>query len=145
MSPSVSFIITAYNEETRIRDKLENSMALDYPRERLELIVASDCSTDETDTIVQSFESRGVRLVRAAQRNGKEAAQKLAVEAAAGDILIFSDVATILPSNAISNIVKNFADPTVGCVSSVDKIIDACRKGQRRRSLRQIRDASARS
>jgi cellulose synthase/poly-beta-1,6-N-acetylglucosamine synthase-like glycosyltransferase len=128
VTPSVSLIITAHNEEARIREKLENTLALDYPRERLEIIAASDGSTDETDTIVQSHESRGVRLVRAAQRNGKEAAQKLAVQAASGEVLIFSDVATILESNAIRNIVKNFADPTVGCVSSVDKIIDAAGK-----------------
>ena len=128
VTPSVSFIVTAHNEEARIREKLENTMALDYPRNRLEIIVASDCSTDETDAIVQSYESRGVRLVRAAQRNGKEAAQKLAVQAASGEILIFSDVATILQPDAVRNIVKNFADPTVGCVSSVDKIIDAAGK-----------------
>ena len=125
ISPTVSLIITAYNEEIRIREKIENSLALDYPRDRLELIVASDCSTDQTDGIVQSFRTHDVRLVRAAQRHGKEAAQKLGVEAASGEILVFSDVATILPPNAISNIVKNFYDPTVGCVSSVDKIIDA--------------------
>jgi glycosyltransferase involved in cell wall biosynthesis len=125
VTPSVSFIITAHNEETRIREKLENTMALDYPRNRLEIIVASDGSTDATDAIVRSYESRGVRLVRAPQRNGKEAAQKLAVQETSGEIIIFSDVATILQSNAIRNIVKNFADPTVGCVSSVDKIIDA--------------------
>jgi len=125
VTPYVSFIVTAHNEAARMREKLENTIALEYPRTRLEIIVASDCSTDGTDAIVQSYESRGVRLVRAAQRNGKEAAQKLVVQAASGEILIFSDVATILESNTIRNIVKNFADPTVGCVSSVDKIIDA--------------------
>jgi len=128
VTPSVSFIVTAHNEEARIREKLENTLALDYPREQLEIIAASDGSTDATDAIVQSYESRGVRLVRATQRNGKEAAQTLAVQAASGEILIFSDVATILESNAIRNIAKNFADPTVGCVSSVDKIIDAAGK-----------------
>jgi cellulose synthase/poly-beta-1,6-N-acetylglucosamine synthase-like glycosyltransferase len=108
-----------------MREKLENTLELEYPRDQLEIIVASDCSTDQTDAIVTSYESRGVRLVRAPQRNGKEAAQKLAVQASSGEILVFSDVATILSANAIRNIVKNFADPTVGCVSSVDKIIDA--------------------
>jgi glycosyltransferase involved in cell wall biosynthesis len=125
ITPTVSFIITAYNEENRIREKIENTLALDYPRDRLELIVASDCSTDQTDRIVHFFRPQGVRLIRAAQRLGKEAAQKLGVEAAGGEILVFSDVATILPPDAISKIVKNFYDPTVGCVSSVDKIIDA--------------------
>ena len=65
-------------------------MGLDYPRNQLDIIVASDCSTDETDAIVQSYESTGVRLIRSPQRNGKEAAQKLAVQAASGEILIFS-------------------------------------------------------
>ena len=125
ISPTVSLIVTAYNEENRIREKLENSLALDYPRDRFELIVASDCSTDHTDKIVQSFQPQGVRLIRAAHRHGKEAAQKLGVEAAGGEILVFSDVATILLPNAISHIVKNFCDPSVGCVSSVDKVIDA--------------------
>jgi hypothetical protein len=63
-------------------------------------------------------------LVRVSERKGKEAAQKLAVEVAGGEILVFSDVATILPENAVRNIVKNFHDETVGCVSSVDRFID---------------------
>lgn len=124
VTPAVSLIITAHNEEYRIAEKLENSLALEYPVGLLELVVASDCSSDGTDAIVRSFENRGVRLVRATQRNGKEAAQKLAVQGTSGEILVFSDVSTILRPNAIANIVRNFADPTVGCVSSVDKLVD---------------------
>jgi len=127
-SPSVSFIITAHNEEARIRGKLENTLALEYPRERLEIVVASDCSTDETDAIVRSYGSRGITLVRALERHGKEAAQKLAVEATSGEILVFSDVATILEPNALRTVVGNFTDPTVGCVSSVDQVIDGAGK-----------------
>jgi glycosyltransferase involved in cell wall biosynthesis len=122
--PDVSLIIAAYNEEKRIKDKLENSLEQDYPKDKLKIIVASDCSADSTDEIVRSFETSGVRLVRATERKGKENAQKLAVSVASGDILVFSDVATILNRDAISNIVKNFNDPTVGCVSSMDKFID---------------------
>ena len=122
--PPVTFIITAYNEEKRITEKLENTLKLAYPRSSLEVFVASDCSSDRTDEIVKSYTDRGIRLVRATARKGKEAAQKLAVEAASGEILIFSDVATILPENAVSNIVRNFHDPTVGCVSSVDRFLD---------------------
>jgi cellulose synthase/poly-beta-1,6-N-acetylglucosamine synthase-like glycosyltransferase len=124
VTPPVSFIITAYNEEQRIADKLENTLKLAYPRGRIEILVASDCSSDRTDEIVASFGERGVRLVRAPARKGKEAAQKLAVEAATGDVLVFSDVATILPEQAVENIVKSFHDPSVGCVSSVDRFID---------------------
>ncbi len=124
VSPSVTFIITAYNEEKRIAEKLENTLKLVYPRSKLEILVASDCSSDKTDEIVKSYGDRGIQLVRASVRKGKEAAQKLAVEVANGEIFVFSDVATILPELAVSNIVKNFHDPTVGCVSSVDRFVD---------------------
>ena len=125
ITPTVSFIITAYNEEKRIVEKIENTLKQDYPREKLEIIVASDCSSDRTDEIVKSYQARGLRLVRAPERKGKENAQKLAVDATSGDILIFSDSATILMPDGISKIVRNFNDPTVGCVSSVDKFIDS--------------------
>jgi len=124
IKPSVSCIITAYNEEKRIREKIENTLRQDFPRKSLEIIVASDCSTDKTDEFVEAYQSQGVTLVRAPERKGKENAQKYAVEISSGDVLIFSDTATMLPPNAITNIVKNFHDPTVGCVSSVDKFID---------------------
>ncbi len=129
---SVSFVITAYNEEKRIAEKLDNTLKLAYPTERLEVLVASDCSSDGTDEIVRSYGPRGVRLVRAPQRKGKEAAQKLAVHEAVGEILVFSDVATILPEEAVRNIVRNFHDASVGCVSSVDRFIDqnGCPSGE---------------
>jgi hypothetical protein len=118
----VTFVISAYNEEQRLRAKIENTLAQDYPPAQFEVIVASDCSTDATDAIAGQYDR--VRLVRACERRGKEAAQKLALEAASGEVIIFSDVATALPSVAVSNIVANFADPTVGCVSSVDRFVD---------------------
>lgn len=125
ISPTVTLIITAYNEEARIVEKLDNTVKLTYPRDRLEIIVASDCSSDRTDALVKGYASQGVTLIRSPQRKGKEAAQRLAVQASTGEILIFSDVATILPENAIINIVKSFADPTVGCVSSEDRYVSA--------------------
>lgn len=122
--PNVSFIITAYNEEKRIQEKIEDTLKQDYPKDRIEIIIASDCSDDHTDEIVKSYESQGVRLVRATERLGKEATQKLAIDTAKGEILVFSDVATMLSSNGVKNIVRNFNDPTVGCVSSVDRFVD---------------------
>ena len=122
--PRVTFIITAYNEERRIAAKLENALLQDYPPAQLEILVASDCSNDRTDEIVGNFRDRGVRLVRAPERKGKEAAQKHAVQDAKGEILVFSDVATVLEPNALANIVENFADPTVGCVSSEDRFLE---------------------
>lgn len=121
---NVSFIITAYNEEKRIREKIEDTLKQDYPKDRIEIIIASDCSDDRTDKIVKSYESQGVRLVSATERLGKEATQKLAIDTAKGEILVFSDVATMLSSNGVKNIVRNFNDPTVGCVSSVDRFVD---------------------
>jgi cellulose synthase/poly-beta-1,6-N-acetylglucosamine synthase-like glycosyltransferase len=123
-TPTVSFIVTAHNEASRIAGKIQNMLAQDYPAPRLELLVASDCSSDGTDAIVASHAPR-VRLVRAPERRGKEAAQRLAVDASAGEILVFSDVATALAPDGIRSIVRSFADPTVGCVSSIDRFLDA--------------------
>jgi glycosyltransferase involved in cell wall biosynthesis len=124
VTPFVSFVIVAYNEEARIVEKLENTLKLSYPDDLLEIIVGSDCSTDGTDDLVKSYERSGIILVRSSERRGKEFAQKLAVESAHGEILVFSDVATILREDAIKNIVKNFYDPSVGCVSSEDRFIE---------------------
>lgn len=121
ITPNVSFIITAYNEEKRIKDKIENTLKQDYPEEKLEILVASDCSTDKTDEIVKLYQFQGVKLIRSPERRGKENAQKYAVEKASGEILVFSDVATILQPDGVSKIVRNFNDPTIGCVSSVDR------------------------
>jgi glycosyltransferase involved in cell wall biosynthesis len=123
VTPPVTFIITAYNEEQRLRAKIENTLAQDYPASRFEVIVASDCSTDRTDAIAREYAR--VRLVRANERRGKEAAQQRALETASGDVIVFSDVATALAPGAVSSIVANFADPAVGCVSSVDRLVDA--------------------
>jgi len=121
--PSVSLIITACNEERRIGDKLENTIALDYPREKLQVMVASDGSTDKTARIAESYASHGVELLDFRERRGKESAQKDAVLHATGDIIVFSDVATRIAPDGLREIVSNFADPTVGCVSSVDRIV----------------------
>lgn len=119
--PRVSLIITAYNEEARLPAKLANSLAIDYPGDRLEILVASDCSTDRTDEIARSHP--GVRLVRVDERKGKEHAQKRAIKASGGEILVFTDVATRLDGDALRILVRNFADPGVGAVSSEDRMI----------------------
>jgi len=121
---AVSLIITAHNEEQRIRAKIANALAQTTGREPLEIIVASDCSTDRTDEIVRSFAGSGVCLVRTEERRGKEHAQRRAVEASQGSLLVFSDVGTMLPPDGVQQILKSFADPSVGCVSSVDRLID---------------------
>ena len=117
IAPLVSIIITAHNEERDLETKLENTLALDYPEERLEIIVASDCSSDRTDEIVEGFANRGVRLFRQTKRLGKTAAQNAAVEHATGEIILFSDATSNYQPDAVGKIVRPFADPTVGCVS----------------------------
>ena len=124
ITPRVSFVIAAHNEEQRIAEKIDNTLGQEYPADAMEIIVASDCSTDRTDDIVRSY-GRRVLLVRTRERRGKEAAQQLAVRTAVGKILVFSDCATALAPNAVATIVTNFADPTVGCVSSIDRLVDA--------------------
>ena len=121
--PVLSLIITVHNEETRIREKLDNTLKIDYPSDLLEIIVASDFSADETDNIVESYVEKGVRLVRADERKGKEYAQLCAIRASKGEILVFSDVATQIPVDALRLLAARFADPQVGALSSEDQFI----------------------
>ena len=121
--PHATLIITASNEERRIRDKLENTLTLDYPGEKLQVLVASDGSTDGTNEIVRSYANHGIDLLAFPERRGKESAQKDAVLQATGDVIIFSDVATRIDPNGLREIIANFADPSVGCVSSADRVI----------------------
>lgn len=115
--PKLSLIIAAYNEEKNIRKKLINSISLEYPKNKLEIIVASDCSTDKTDNIVKEFERHGVVLARLPERRGKTAAQNSAVQLATGDILVFSDAPTIYREDCLLKLVRNFNDNAVGCVT----------------------------
>lgn len=124
IEPTVSLVITAYNEERDIKKKIENTLTLDYPREKLEIIVASDCSDDMTDQIVADFSHQGVKLVRQDHRGGKTAAQNLAVEQARGEIVHFSDATSVYEADAIREIVANFADPSVGCVAGKLHYVD---------------------
>jgi len=117
ITPPVSLIIAAFNEEKAIAAKLENSLALDYPHDRLEILVASDASTDRTDDLVRAFESRGVRLLRFEGGLGKSAMLNAAAANAAGDILCFSDATGMWSAESVRAMAAHFADPRVGCVS----------------------------
>ena len=116
-TPSVSVIIAAYNEERDLATKLENTLALDYPKDQLEIIVTSDCSSDRTDEIAKSFASRGVRLHRQTERHGKTAAQNAAVNIARGEIIIFSDATTHYQPDIVRLLTPAFADQSVGCAT----------------------------
>ena len=121
--PSITLIITAHNEIARIVEKLDGCLMIDYPADKLEIIVASDCSNDGTDEIVMSYVDKGVKLVKADQRLGKEYAQSLAIDKAQGDILVFSDVATHIDVHGLMQLAEEFEDSTVGAISSEDKFI----------------------
>ena len=114
--PSVSIVISAYNEADAISEKLDNILSLDYPREKLEVVIASDGSTDGTDSIVARYKDRGVKLLTL-PHNGKSAALNAAVAVSTGEILVFSDANSIYKSNAIQELVRPFADPKVGGVA----------------------------
>jgi cellulose synthase/poly-beta-1,6-N-acetylglucosamine synthase-like glycosyltransferase len=117
IQPRVSLIIAARNEERDIASKLENALALDYPKDLLQIIVASDCSDDWTDGIVRGFAGRGVILSRQNAREGKTRAQQRAALISNGDILVFSDATTRLGPDALRKLLRAFADPSVGCVA----------------------------
>lgn len=117
IAPKLSVIIAAYNEERDIARKLEETLALDYPPDKLEIVVASDCSSDSTDEIVRRYAKRGVILHRRPERRGKTSAQNHAVGVASGDILVFSDATTYYEPQALRKIVRSFADPQVGAVT----------------------------
>ena len=116
--PAVTVIISAYNEEKVIRQKLETTLALDYPAEKLEVIVASDSSTDRTHEIVGALAPRGVRLIVLPERAGKTAAQNLAAAAASGEVLIFTDATTTLNRDSVRRLCACFADARVGCAGA---------------------------
>jgi len=122
--PTVTIIITAYNEARDLAAKLENTLALDYPRELLEIIVASDCSSDRTDEIAQEFSGGGVRLHRQSERLGKTAAQNAAVEKAKGEIILFSDATSLYQPDAVRAMMPSFADDKVGCVAGRLEYVD---------------------
>ena len=115
--PTVSLIIAAYNEEGVIGEKIENSLKLDYPKDKLEIIVFSDASTDRTDEIVKSYANRGVKLLRIEGRKGKTYCQNEAAKIAQGEILIFSDADVICDPKVVKKLVSHFSDSKVGCVS----------------------------
>lgn len=121
ITPSVSIIVTVHNEEKNIRKKIENTISLNYPRDKLDIIVASDCSTDNTDRIVSEYNSDGVKLVRLSIREGKTEAQNKAILQAKGDVVIFTDASTTIEKDSLLFLVRGFSDSTVGCVTSEDR------------------------
>ena len=120
--PQVSLIVAAFDEEAVIAAKVANALALDYPRERLELIVASDGSGDRT---VERARAAGADLVLDLPRGGKVAAQNAAAERASGEILAFSDANSEWRPDAMRHLIEPFADPEVGYACGQVRFVDS--------------------
>lgn len=116
ITPGLSMVIAAYNEAETIRQKLDNIFSLDYPSDKLEVIIASDGSTDGTDEIIRGYAQDRVILL-SLPRTGKNAALTQAAQAASGDILVFSDANSMYAPGALRALVRPFADPSVGGVA----------------------------
>lgn len=122
--PFVTVIVTVHDGASGIRRKLDNLFEQDYPRDRLDIVVADDASGDGTNRIVESdYVPLGVRLVRLEARGGKESAQREAVAKSRGEVLVFTDVGTRIDRAGVAAIVRPFVDPGVGAVSSVDRVV----------------------
>jgi lipopolysaccharide/colanic/teichoic acid biosynthesis glycosyltransferase len=111
--PTVSVLIPAHNEASRMAKKLQNTLALAYPRNRVEVLLASDGSEDDTAEIARGFESAGVRVFELSERGGKLAALKYLLAQARGELVLFTDVGVDLPANTIAELASEFADPEV--------------------------------
>lgn len=117
IEPFVSVVIAAHNEEKNIKGRIENLLEQDYPKEKLEIIVVSDGSTDGTNEVVREFRPDGIKLLNYNGRKGKPYALNLGVREAKGEIIVFTDARQRFEKNAIKELVANFNDSKVGCVT----------------------------
>ncbi|HVP36427.1 MAG TPA: glycosyltransferase family 2 protein [Terriglobales bacterium] len=121
--PEAALLIPVFNGEKVIRDKLENCLKLNYPKDKLRIFVVSDSSTDRTDEIVQSYLNQGIKLVRLEKRGGKTRALNSALKDVQTELVFFTDSSTLLKEDSLRNLARNFSDPHVGCVSGEDQSV----------------------
>lgn len=125
MYPSLSILISAFNEAGTIGEKIGNLLGMDYPREKMEIIVGSDGSTDETyEVITKAAEEHKIHAILSSERLGKPAMLNKLAQDARGEIFVFADARQKFEKNALKELVKNFADPDVGCVSGELMLVD---------------------
>lgn len=120
-TPTVTWIVPCFNEEAVISSKIENLVALDYPKNKLEVILITDGSTDRTVEYAKSY--KDVKVLHQDTRAGKAAAENRAMKFANGEIIVFNDANTMVSSNALKHMIKHYADPQVGGVSGAKGII----------------------
>lgn len=118
--PTVSITIPVYNEAARIGATLRRILEIDYPSEQRQILVVSDASTDDTDTIVRGFADRGVELLRVPVRQGKSAAENAALPLLRGEIIVNTDASIHVPAHALRPLIAALMDPTVGVASGRD-------------------------
>ena len=123
--PTVSLVIAAYNEEKILEEKLKNSLVLDYPKSKMEIIVVSDGSTDKTNTITKLYADRGITLHEVNPRGGKTRALNRVIPKSHGEILVLSDANALYQPNAIRKLVRHFGDPKIGAVSGDVQLVNA--------------------
>ncbi len=118
--PTATVLLPVYNEEAIVAEAIQRLLALRYPRDRLQILVISDASTDGTDEIVKAYAEQGVELLRLAQRSGKTEAENRGRAAASGEIIVNLDASTLVAPDALKCLVGAFADPGVGVASGRD-------------------------
>jgi poly-beta-1,6-N-acetyl-D-glucosamine synthase len=127
VTPMLSLIIAAHNEARVIERKIQNSLALDYPTDRLEIVIASDGSTDETEAIARRFQRRfesfRLRVFAYAENRGKMAVLNATIPQLRGEIIVFSDASAMLAPDSVRRLVENFADPSVGAASGRYQVV----------------------
>lgn len=120
--PTVTVLVAAYNEEDVIARKILNSLALDYPKDKLEILVVTDGCTDETDAVIRRYEDQGVRLLSRSQRQGKVNALNAAIPLAQGEIVVCSDANAFFDPQNLKLLVRHFGDPRVALVAGEKRI-----------------------
>lgn len=130
IAPFVTLLIPAHNEEEVIQEKIENSLSLDYPKDKLEILLILDGCTDRTKQIAEGYIERGIEIIEQKPRRGKMAALNLAVPQAKGGIVVFTDANSMYQKDAIRKLVRNFADEKIGCVCGELKYISESSVGE---------------
>jgi poly-beta-1,6-N-acetyl-D-glucosamine synthase len=127
--PEVTLVVAAFNEKDNIRQKILNCLSLDYPREKLQIIVSLDGPTDGTEILALTFADQGIQLSYAPKHMGKAAALNRAVAKARGSLVVFADARQILDRKVIRELAANFSDPSVGAASG-ELVIAPGEKGE---------------
>jgi glycosyltransferase involved in cell wall biosynthesis len=133
--PEVTILIVAYNEERRLKKTLDHALATDYPHDRLNVLVVSDCSSDGTDALVTNYGDTRVRLLRMPERSGKPAGENAAGPHLRGDIVVSIDASILIPRDSLKPLVQALLDPEVGLASGRDiSVGDEAREGNKAES-----------